>query len=184
MILFLNMKTSFTSALLLLAVLSLALPALAGEPPAAGDKAPAFSLPSQDGSTITLDQFRGKWVVLYVYPRDFTSGCTVEAHNFQRDLAKYEKAGAVILGVSLDSVDSHKDFCTKEGLSFKLLSDSGKAATTAYGSLAKYQDREISARNSFLIGPDGVVRKVFLKVSPAAHSDEVLAALAQLQSAK
>ena len=149
-----------------------------------GKKAPAFSLPSQDGSAVSLAQFGGKWVVLYFYPKDFTSGCTVEAHNFQRDLAKYEKAKAVILGVSLDSVDSHKEFCTKEGLSFKLLSDTKQTATQAYGSLAKYQDREIAARNTFLIGPDGFIRKVFLKVSPATHSDEVLAALAQFQAAQ
>jgi peroxiredoxin Q/BCP len=178
------MKNALKTALVLGAALSLALPALAGDPPAAGDKAPAFSLPSQEGSTVSLEGLRGKWVVLYFYPKDFTSGCTLEAHNFQRDLAKYEKANAVILGVSLDSVDSHKEFCTKEGLGFRLLSDSGKAAATAYGSLAKYQEREIAARNTFLIGPDGVVRKVFLKVSPAAHSDEVLAALAELQAKK
>jgi len=164
--------------------IALTLPVLAAEPPAAGEKAPAFSLPSQDGSAVSLAQFGGKWVVLYFYPKDFTSGCTVEAHNFQRDLAKYEKAKAVILGVSLDSVDSHKEFCTKEGLSFKLLSDTKQTATQAYGSLAKYQDREIAARNTFLIGPDGFIRKVFLKVSPATHSDEVLAALAQFQAAQ
>ena len=178
------MKNFRLSALLVLTAIALSLPVHAGDPPVVGEKAPAFSLPSQEGSTVSLAQFGGKWVVLYFYPKDFTSGCTLEAHNFQRDLSKYEKASAVILGVSLDSVDSHKDFCTKEGLSFKLLSDTKQTATQAYGSLAKYQDREIAARNTFLIGPDEVVRKVFLKVSPATHSDEVLAALAQLQAAK
>ena len=74
-----------------------------------------FSLQSQDASAVSLDQLKGKWVVLYFYPKDFTSGCTLEAHNFQRDLARYEKKNAVILGVSLDAVDSHKSFCTKEG---------------------------------------------------------------------
>ena len=170
--------------LLLLAALSLALPAVAGDPPAAGEKAPAFSLPASDGATVTLEQFRGKWVVLYFYPKDFTSGCTVEARNFQRDAAKYEKANTVVLGVSVDSVDSHREFCAKEGLGFRLLSDTGKTATKAYGSLATWQDREIAARNTFLIGPDGVVRRVFLKVNPAAHSEEVLAALADLQAKK
>lgn len=178
------MKKTRSSALLALVTLALAVPVLAGDPPAAGDKAPAFSLPAQDGSTVSLAQFSGKWVVLYFYPKDFTSGCTLEAHNFQRDLAKYEKRNAVILGVSLDSVDSHKEFCTKEGFSFRLLSDTKQTATQAYGSLAKYQDREIAARNTFLIGPDGFIRKVFLKVSPATHSDEVLAALAQFQAAQ
>jgi peroxiredoxin Q/BCP len=178
------MKYLRPPALFLLLSIALALPALAGDPPAAGDNAPAFSLSSQDGSAVSLAQYRGKWVVLYFYPKDFTSGCTVEAHNFQRDLAKYEKASAVILGVSLDSVDSHKGFCTKEGLSFKLLSDPDAAVTKSYGSLTKYQDKDYAARNTFLIGPDGVIGKVFLKVSPATHSDEVLAALAQLQAAK
>jgi peroxiredoxin Q/BCP len=95
-------------SLRVLGLLLLASPlAVAAEPPAAGEKAPAFSLPGQSGSTVTLEQNRGKWVVLYFYPKDFTSGCTLEAHNFERDLAKYEKADAVILGVSLVSVESH-----------------------------------------------------------------------------
>ncbi len=178
------MKTPTKAALALVAALFLAQSALAGDPPAAGAKAPAFSLPSQEGATVSLDQFRGKWVVLYFYPKDFTSGCTVEARNFQRDLAKYEKAGAVVLGVSLDSVDSHKGFCAKEGLAFKLLSDAEKSTATAYGSITTYQEKEYAARNTFLIGPDGVIRKVFLKVNPSAHSEEVLASLAELQTKK
>ena len=116
------MKTLLRSLAVALLLSSASRPA-AADVPAVGDKAPAVSLPSQEGSTVTLDQFKGKWVVLYFYPKDFTSGCTIEAHNFQRDLAKYEKANAVILGVSVDTVDSHKGFCTKEGLSFKLLAD-------------------------------------------------------------
>ncbi len=178
------MKKRHPAPLLILLASVLSLPTLAADPPAVGEKAPAVSLPSQDGSTVTLGQFHGKWVVLYFYPKDFTSGCTLEAHNFQRDIAKYEKADAVILGVSLDPVGSHKDFCTKEGLSFKLLSDPETAVTKSYGSLTKYQDKDYAARNTFLIGPDGVIRKVFLKVNPSVHSEEVLAALAQLQAAK
>src|SRR5512140_1351896 len=118
--------------------------AIAADPPAAGEKAPAVSLSSQEGTAVTLDQNRGKWVVLYFYPKDFTSGCTIEAHNFQRDLEKYQKANAVILGVSLDSVDSHKGFCAKEGLNFKLLSDAEHSVTKAYGSLMTMQDREFA----------------------------------------
>jgi thioredoxin-dependent peroxiredoxin len=166
--------------LLLLAARS----AIAADPPAAGGKAPAFSLSSQEGAVVTLDQNKGKWVVLYFYPKDFTSGCTVEAHNFQRDLAKYEKANAVILGVSLDSVDSHKGFCAKEGLNFKLLADTEAVVTKAYGSLSTYADKQFSARNTFLIDPAGVIRKVYVKVSPATHSDDVLADLAALQASK
>lgn len=158
--------------------------AVAAEPPAAGDKAPALSLPSQDGSTVSLEQNRGKWVVLYFYPKDFTSGCTLEAHNFQRDIEKYRTVNAVILGVSLDSVDSHKGFCTKEGLNFKLLSDADHAVTKTYGSLMTVKDHDYAARNTFLIDPSGVIRKVYLKVNPATHSDDVLADLGQLQKAQ
>src|SRR5499433_1709643 len=88
------------------------------EMPNAGSAAPDFTLKTNEGKSASLKDYRGKWVVLYFYPKDFTSGCTMEAHNFQRDLAKYENSGAVILGVSVDSVDSHKTFCAKEGLNF------------------------------------------------------------------
>jgi thioredoxin-dependent peroxiredoxin len=156
----------------------------AAEPPAVGTKAPAVSLPNQEGQTVTLEQNRGKWVVLYFYPKDFTSGCTMEAHNFQRDLAKYEKANAVILGVSVDSVDSHKGFCAKEGLNFKLLADTEGAASKAYDSAVVRDGKTYSVRNTFLIDPSGVVRKTYIKVNPQTHSDDVLADLAQLQAGK
>jgi len=89
--------------------------------------APTFILPNQEGVQVSLDQFKGKWVVLYFYPKDFSPGCTVEAHNFQRDIDKYTGKNAVIVGVSVDDVDSHKSFCTKEGFNFKLLADSSHA---------------------------------------------------------
>src|ERR1039457_3233176 len=171
--------------------LSLALPLLllgrlgcAADQPAVGEKAPAFSLPGQEGWTVSLAHAKGKWVVLYFYPKDSTSGCTVEARNFQRDLAKYEKLNAVILGVSLDSVTSHKDFCAKEGLNFKLLSDADHAVTKAYGSLAKSGETEYAARNTFLMAPSGTIRKVYVKVNPSTHSEDVLKDLATLQAAK
>jgi peroxiredoxin Q/BCP len=152
--------------------------------PAEGTAAPAFTLSSQDGSPISLSQFHGKWVVLYFYPKDFTSGCTLQAQNFQRDGAKYQEKNAVVVGVSVDTVDSHKEFCTKEGLAFKLLADADKKVATQYGSLMTYQGTEYAARNTFLIDPKGTIRKVYLKVKPAGHSDEVLADLATLQAAK
>ncbi|MFZ1051851.1 MAG: peroxiredoxin [Candidatus Sulfotelmatobacter sp.] len=154
------------------------------QPPAAGSQAPAFSLPSQEGAQVSLDQFRGKWVVLYFYPKDFTSGCTIEAHNFQRDIDKYTEKNAAIVGVSVDDVDSHKSFCAKEGLNFKLLADSSHAVVQKYGSIMEYNGMTLAARNTFLIDPNGVIRKVYLKVSPQGHSGEVLADLQQLQSAK
>ncbi|HWY67078.1 MAG TPA: redoxin domain-containing protein [Terriglobales bacterium] len=149
-----------------------------------GDKAPNFTLPSQDGSSISLDQYRGKWVVLYFYPKDFTQGCTIEAHNFQRDEAQYQAKSAVILGVSLDSSDSHKEFCTKEGLNFKLLSDESAKVVSEYGSLSEFQGKKYAARNTFIIGPDGVVRKIFRGVKPNGHSQEVLVTLGDLQHTK
>ena len=151
-------------------------------PPAVGSPAPAFSLPSQEGAQVSLDQFKGKWVVLYFYPKDFTSGCTVEAHNFQRDLDKYTQKNAAIVGVSVDNVDSHKNFCTKEGLNFKLLADPNHSVVEKYGSVMEYNGMTLAARNTFLIDPTGVIRKVYLKVSPQGHSDEVLADLQQLQA--
>lgn len=154
------------------------------QPPAAGSPAPAFSLPNQEGAQVSLDQFKGKWIVLYFYPKDFTSGCTVEAHNFQRDLEKYTQKNAVILGISVDDVDSHKGFCAKEGLNFKLLADSNHAVVEKYGSVMEYKGMTLAARNTFLIDPSGVIRKVYLKVDPQNHSEEVLADLGQLETVK
>jgi peroxiredoxin Q/BCP len=168
---------------LTLAVLS-AVAADQPQPPTAGTQAPAFSLPSQEGTQVSLDQFRGKWVVLYFYPKDFTSGCTIEAHNFQRDIDKYTQKNAVILGVSVDNVDSHKSFCTKEGLNFKLLADSNHTVVEKYGSIMEYNGTTLAARNTFLIDPNGVIKKVYLKVGPQGHSEEVLADLRQFESGK
>ena len=122
--------------------------------------------------------------MLYFYPKDFTSGCTVEAHNFQRDIDKYAQKNAVILGVSVDDVNSHKSFCAKEGLNFKLLADSNHAVVQKYGSLMEYNGMTLAARNTFLIDPAGMIRKVYLKVDPQGHSTEVLADLQQLQTTK
>ena len=154
------------------------------QPPGAGNVAPTFTLPNQEGAQVSLDQFKGKWVVLYFYPKDFSSGCTVEAHNFQRDIDKYTGKSTVIIGVSVDTVDSHKSFCTKEGFNFKLLADANHAVAQKYGSTMEYNGIILAARNTFLIDPTGVVRKVYLKVSPQGHSEEVLADLQQLQSVK
>lgn len=145
--------------------------------PQAGQTAPSFTLPSQDGSNISLDSFRGKWVVLYFYPKDGTKGCTIEAHNFQQDLPKYEQKNAVIVGVSVDSTDSHKEFCAKEGLHFKLLSDQDKKVVSEYGSLGDYMGIKIAKRNTFLIDPEGKIVKVWTGVDPNNHSQEVLTAI-------
>src|SRR5579864_249902 len=149
--------------------------------PAVGAAAPDFTLNSQENKPVSLHDFKGKWVVLYFYPKDFTSGCTVEAHNFQTDLTKYEQKGAVIVGVSVQDEDSHQKFCTKEGLSFKLLADTKQEVSTSYDSVMNFGVTKLSARHTFLIDPSGMVRKVYLTVDPKKHSEEVLADLDELQ---
>ena len=139
-----------------------------------GTLAPAFTLPSQTDTQVSLKDYKGKYVVLYFYPKDQTSGCTLEAHNFERDSSKYAAANAVVLGVSLDTVESHKKFCTKDGLNFKLLADPDHKVIDAYGvhvtsmGPVKYANRE-----TFLIGPDGLrfelQEDTTLKVPTAYH---------------
>jgi peroxiredoxin Q/BCP len=172
-------------AIAVLLALAIAVPLLnanaGSKGPEPGQPAPDFTLNSQQGKPLSLHDFKGKWVVLYFYPKDFTSGCTVEAHNFQRDIAQYEEKNAVILGISMQDEDSHQKFCTKEGLSFKLLADTKHNVSSAYDSVMNLGVVELSARHTFLIDPSGVVRKVWLDVNPGKHSEEVLAALTDLQ---
>jgi thioredoxin-dependent peroxiredoxin len=153
----------------------------ADDVPAVGAMAPDFTLSSQEGKKVSLHDYRGQWVVLYFYPKDMTPGCTIEAHNFQRDQKEYDAKKAAILGVSVDSVDSHVEFCTKENLTFKLLADPEKKVVNMYGSTQKFGDSVVAARNTFIIDPKGVIRKVFVKVNPTPHSMEVLAALDELK---
>jgi peroxiredoxin Q/BCP len=150
--------------------------------PKVGQTAPEFTLLSQEGSKVSLKDYRGRWVVLYFYPKDMTPGCTIQAHNFQSDSAHYEALNAVVLGVSVDNVDSHREFCTKEGLSFKLLADTSATVSKSYGSLMKFMGMSMSERNTFLIDPKGKIAKVYPKVSVSKHSDAVLADLKSLQA--
>jgi peroxiredoxin Q/BCP len=175
------MKKSLLSAIVGFATLALMQGADTQTQPSAGTSAPDFSLATSDGSQVSLKDFKGKWVVLYFYPKDMTSGCTMEAKNFQRDLSQYEKTGAVILGVSVDSSDSHKEFCSKEGLTFKLLADPGGKVSAQYGSTMQYQGATMAARNTFLINPEGKIAKVYTGVKPAEHSDQVLKDLSELK---
>jgi len=141
--------------------------------PSAGTPAPGFTLNSQDGKPLRLHDLRGKWVVLYFYPK--------EAHNFQRDLPQYEQKNALILGVSVQDEATHQKFCAKEGLSFRLLADTKYEVSSSYDSLVNLGVAKLSARHTFLIDPAGVVRKSYLNVNAEKHSAEVLADLAQLQ---
>jgi peroxiredoxin Q/BCP len=154
--------------------------ALGGKLPAISQPAPDFTLPTNTGEgKISLSDLRGKWVVLYFYPKDFTSGCTIEARRFQQDLPKYLAKNTQIIGVSADDIDSHAEFCDSEGLKFPLLADTDGAVSKTYGSWIGY----VSMRHSFIIDPQGILRETFVKVNPTIHSQEVLARLEKLQLA-
>jgi thioredoxin-dependent peroxiredoxin len=174
-------KYAFLLVFVVAAVIGCSRVSAVNELPAVGSAAPTFNLTNNEGKQVSLADFKGKWVVLYFYPKDFTSGCTLEARNFQRDLAKYDAANAVILGVSVDTAESHKEFCAKEGLNFKLLADVGAKVSEQYGSVMEYNGAKLSARNTFIIDPNGKIAKVFEKVKVGGHSEEVLATLATLQ---
>jgi thioredoxin-dependent peroxiredoxin len=154
--------------------------AMGGVQPALDQPAPAFTLPSNAGEgEAALSDYLGKWVVVYFYPKDFTSGCTLEARRFQQDLPKYLDRNTQILGISVDDVDSHAEFCDSEGLKFPLLADVDGKVSKAYGSWLGY----VALRHTYLIDPDGVMRARFVGVNPAIHSTEVLAKLDELQAA-
>jgi peroxiredoxin Q/BCP len=167
-----------------LCLFAFSLHASSGDVLQAGQAAPSFRLPSQDGTEVALNDFHGKWVVLYFYPKDNTPGCTIEAHNFQRDLPKYETYGAVIVGVSVDSVDSHKGFCAQQSLTFKLLSDPEGNVVEEYGSERPGGSTKMALRNTFLINPEGKIVKAWTAVDPKHHSEDVLATLSDLQGKK
>ncbi len=155
--------------------------AQSGTPLQPGAVAPDFRLPTQiDNVTASLKDYKGKYVVLYFYPKDMTTGCTIEAHNFERDTAKYVAAKAVVLGVSLDTVESHKTFCSKDGLNFKLLADPDHKVIDAYGvPVVSMGPVKIAKRDTFLIGPDGKIVKFWEVKDVQGHSDEILAAIAE-----
>ena len=151
--------------------------AMGGKQPAIDEPAPNFVLPTNVGNQdIALKDYRGQWVVLYFYPKDFTSGCTLEAQRFQRDLPQYESRNTQILGVSVDDVDSHAEFCDAEGLKFPLLADTDGKVSKAYGSWLG----AMSLRHTYLIDPEGILRATFLGVRPTIHSQEVLERLDEL----
>jgi peroxiredoxin Q/BCP len=149
-----------------------------------GSAAPEFRLQDQQGEWHDLEQYRGKWVALYFYPKDDTPGCTTEACSFRDNIFAFDALNAVVLGVSLDDVDSHAEFAEKYSLPFSILADSDKQAAEAYGVIMKIGPMKLAKRESFLIDPNGVVVKHYSSVNPNTHTEEVLADLRALGEGK
>ena len=145
-----------------------------------GQTAPNFNLQDQNGEWHTLDNYKGKWVVLFFYPKDQTPGCTTEACNFRDNIFEFEKLNAQILGVSLDDVESHQAFSEKYSLPYPILADVNKECATEYGVLGKFMMMTIAKRQSFLINPEGSIIKHYKKVDPDNHTKEVIADLKEL----
>ena len=148
-----------------------------------GDKAPDFNAVTQDGSRVSLSQFRGKPVVLYFYPRDDTPGCTIQGKSFTATKADFDAAGITVLGVSADDVASHKNFCNKFAFNIDLLSDPSASLMTALGiAQSEWKGVKYWDRTSFVVDPKGVVRKVYEKVNPEGHEKTLLSDIKTLQS--
>jgi peroxiredoxin Q/BCP len=160
------------------------LPAVAATP-ALGGPAPAFKLQDQDGKWHELTDYHGKWVVLYFYPKDQTPGCTAQACEFRDNVAGFREAGVVILGISVDDVDSHRKFADKHSLPFTLLADPSKETVRKYGVLKSYiGGMELARRDTFVIDPQGRILKRYADVEPKGHSQQVLRDIKELQKSK
>lgn len=141
---------------------------------AVGSVAPDFRLPDQTGKPHSLADYQGRWVVLYFYPKDDTPGCTKEACAFRDDIRQLKQMGVVLLGISLDSVDSHRDFAQKYSLPFPLLADSGGEVAGAYGALWSLGPIRFARRHSFIVDPQGHIARIYRSVQPAGHSSQVI----------
>lgn len=159
--------------------------ASAAEGPALGSPAPEFKLQDQNGKTHELKDYRGKWVALYFYPKDQTPGCTTQACEFRDNIFAFRDAGAVILGVSVDDVESHKKFSEKHGLPFPILADSEKVVAKQYGVLKRFLGvAELAKRDTFLIDPTGKIVRHYADVDPKGHSQVVLKDIKELSEKK
>jgi len=167
------MRTHF--ALFLTTFISFA--AIAGETPAVGEPAPDFRLQDQNGEWHDLQDYRESWLAVYFYPKDQTPGCTTEACNFRDNIFAFKAIGAAVVGISLDDVESHKEFSDKYKLPFVILADEGGAVADAYGVLRDYKLIKIASRQSFLVNPEGVIVKHYEDVDPETHTQEVLSDL-------
>jgi peroxiredoxin Q/BCP len=154
--------------------------ALANDPPAVGALAPAIRLQDQTGKWHTLADYKGKWVVLYFYPKDSTPGCTTQACEFRDNIFAYREQNAAILGVSVDDVESHKTFSEENSLPFPILADVDKKVATSYGTLTKYLGiAELARRDTFIIDPLGRIAKHSVTVQPTGPTEDVLGDLQQ-----
>ena len=152
--------------------------------PAVGSTAPNFKLQDQAGKWHDLSDYRGKWVALYFYPKDDTPGCTTQACGFRDNIFAFNKEGAVILGISVDDVASHKAFAEKHGLPFTILADSDKAVTRQYGVLKTYLGvMELARRDTFIVDPQGRIAKHYESVDPDGHSQLVLEDIKAMKAA-
>ena len=149
----------------------------------AGNSFPNFSLPNQDGKTVKLSDFAGKWLVVYVYPKDDTPGCTIQGKSFTATKSDFDEAGISVVGVSADDVDSHKNFCNKFGFTIDLLADPNAELLKACGvGQSEYKGTMYWDRTSFVIDPSGVTRKVYEKVSPQDHEKVLLEDIKNLKA--
>lgn len=176
------MKIVIFSVILFIAFFGYRAFSMTGQVPKTGYKAPEFSLPDANGKTISLASLQGSWVVLYFYPKDDTPGCTKEACNFRDDMHKLEKLGARVIGVSVDDGKSHADFAKKYSLPFPLLSDKDGLVALKYGALTDLGALKMAKRYTFLINPDGILKKNYLNVEASKHSQEIIDDLTLLQS--
>ena len=168
------------AVLIVFAALLVARAARAGELPEVGKPAPDFNLPDQNGKYHTLREYRGKWLVLYFYPKDDTPGCTQEACAFRDDLNQISELGAQVAGVSVDDTDSHAEFAKKYHLPFPLLADKTAATADSYGALLNLWLIKFARRYTFLIDPQGNVSKVYLSVETSRHSKQIIDDLKKL----
>jgi peroxiredoxin Q/BCP len=162
-------------SLMMLVLLAWLGAASAAEGPALGAAAPEFKLQDQNGKWHELKEYRGKWLALYFYPKDQTPGCTTQACEFRDNIFAFREAGAAIVGISVDDVESHKKFSEKHGLPFPILADASKQTARSYGVLKSYLGTmELAKRDTFLIDPEGRIVKRYSDVEPKGHSQIVL----------
>lgn len=154
------------------------------ESPVPGNKAPDFDLPDQDGVFHQLSDYKGRWLVLYFYPKDDTPGCTKEAQAFSRDISEFNQLNTEVVGISIDTVESHKDFSKKYDIPYTLLADKDGVMASAYNVYKNKIIMKYASRQTFIVNPDGLIVKHYEEVSPDTHSQEVIRDINQFKTMK